>query len=162
MKKRDIFWLIFGCVAIAALAWMYIRMSWMLLVPVVLLLLLVVTPLTMRRGKDIVVRERTSVMTQIAADIPLSYDKKRVRFGFFLMLAYLWLAPALTTLIPGGTLFLAAYIPVAMICVFGEAAILKTWVDFRFSVGKFWLMNAVVTLVLSALLLTVRILVFNK
>lgn len=159
MTKKSILSAVLTGFSIFALFWLYLRIEWMLLVPVLLILLLVVTPLTMRSGSNLVARERMSVLTQMGADLPISYNKSKVLRGFFMMLIFLWLAPALTTLIPGGTLFLAAYIPVTLICVFSEVAIAKTWRDFNYSPKLYWLMNISATLVLSALLFGVRMLI---
>ena len=159
MTKKSILSAVLTGLTVFALFWLYLRIGWMLLVPVVLMLLLFVTPLTMRQGRDLVMRERTSVLTQMGAELPINYNKNKVWRGFFMMLVFLWLAPALTTLIPGGTLFLAAYIPVALICIFSEIAISKTWRDFNYSPKLYWLMNISATLVLSALLLGVRLLI---
>ncbi|MBO4216694.1 MAG: hypothetical protein J5940_01975 [Clostridia bacterium] len=158
MTKKSILSAVLTGLMIFALMWLYLRIRWMMLVPVVLMILLVITPLTMRRGRELIARERTSVLTQTGADIPLDYNKNRVRRGFLMMLFFLWLAPALTTLIPGGTLFIAAYIPVAFVCVFGEIAIAKAWRDFRFSVKIYWAMNISATLTLSALMFGARML----
>lgn len=157
MNKSQVLGMALGGASVAALIWLYVSIRWMLLIPVALLIFLVLTPLMMRNGKDLVVHERTKLLTRIGADLPAEYNKKNVWLGFFLMLAFLWLAPAATTLIPGGALFIAAYIPVLLICVFGEVAISKMWRDFRFSVKKYWIMNISITLVLSAVFFGVRL-----
>ncbi len=159
MNKKLIFGIILGAAAVVLLVWFVINLKWLALIPAALMVIMVVCPLVMRRGRDIVTRERTAFLNQISADLPAEFDRKKVRKGYVMMLLFLWIAPALTMLIPGGTVWIAAFVPVSIVCLIAEIAVSKTWRDFRFSISAYWFMNIGIVTALSAAMFALRALI---
>lgn len=66
---------------------------------------------SMSYGKDMIYIQYQQVMEQLRADLPVSFDGKRVKWGFFLSFLPLYLILIIAVLVPGGGLWFIPWFP---------------------------------------------------
>lgn len=92
---------------------------------------------SMSVGKDMIFIQFMIVKEQLRADRPIDFDGRRVKIGFLLSFVPIYLMILVSTLIPGGYLFLIPYIPLcftAIILAYLSSGFIET---FNYKMSKY-------------------------
>ena len=97
-------------------------------------------PFTMSLGKRFVMRELEFVVNQRRAEIPLDFNVKKVKFGYALMFAPLYVIMLACFFFPAHDAWIVPYIPTALYLVIAAILSKHTVELFNFSTKKYkWL-----------------------
>ncbi len=72
---------------------------------------------SMHQGKEMLLTQCCIVKDQLNNDLPVEFSHKRVKWGFVLSFAPIYVMMFIMTLIPGGWLWFVPYMPFCIICL---------------------------------------------
>jgi len=72
---------------------------------------------SMHQGKEMLLYECFIVKEQLNHDLPVDFNKRRVKMGFLLSFAPIYVIMLIASLIPGGWLWVVPYLPFFIICL---------------------------------------------
>ena len=93
--------------------------------------------ISMHTGKELLLTQCCIVKEQLNNDLPIDFDTKKAKWGFFLSFMPIYLIMFVATLIPGGYLWFVVYMPFGIICML-LAHMSKGFVEiFNFKMRKY-------------------------
>ncbi len=137
---RIISYILAAILGVGLIMLLYSIVKWWILLVIPVGAATVLFPLMMKHGVKILNDERESVYAQLAHNMPVQYNKKRIFRGFAELLLLMWLLPPIPFIV-AGDLYVAILPIITVVIIVVEAVAANIWVDIGWSKAKYWLMN---------------------
>ncbi len=143
---RIISYILSAVLSVGLILLLYSFVKWWILIVIPAGALAVLFPLMMKHGIRILNDEREKVYAQLAHNMSVQYNTKRIFRGFAELLLLIWILPPVPFIV-AGDLYVAILPIITVIIVVFEAFVSNIWTDIGWSKGKYWLMNVGIYLV---------------
>ncbi|MBO5746255.1 MAG: hypothetical protein J6S13_04115 [Clostridia bacterium] len=143
---RIISYILAAILGVGLILLLYSIVKWWILIVIPVGVASVLFPIMMKHGVKILNDERDSVYAQLAHNMPVQYNTRRIFRGFTELLLLMWLLPPVPFIV-AGDLYVAILPIITVIIVVFEAFASNIWTDIGWSKGKYWLMNIGIYLV---------------